>query len=352
METTAVTVHPGRLKTYAAELLAKAGMTREGAALVADTLVAANLRGVDSHGIVRLVNYIEHIQMGGTNPRPNLRVVREAPSAALVDGDRGMGQEVAAFAMKLAMAKARETGIAMVGAFNSGHFGAAAYYAMMAAEEGMVGIAMSNTTPVMAPWGGRKAAIGNNPLAIAVPTRKGPSLVLDISMSKVAGGKVRLAAKKGEAIPEGWIVNKDGAPTTDPNDIIEGALLPGDHKLYGLAVMVEVLSAALTGAGMLGQVPLWITNPDKPTNIGHSFIAIDVEHFRPFAEFAERVGAMEDELRASPPGVGTAEILLPGDLEARTAAARASQLEVPAAVYEDLLRLGEALGVDRAALLG
>lgn len=347
-----VTVHPERLKAYAARLLEKAGMTPEAAALVADTLVAANLRGVDSHGIVRLPAYINKMQKGGTNPRPHLRVVRDGIATALVDGDHGMGQEVAAFAMRLAIEKARHAGIAMVGVFNSEHFGAAAYYAMMAARENMIGIALSNTTPVMAPWGGRTAAIGNNPIAIAVPKKDGKSLVLDISMSKVAGGKVRLAAKKGERIPEGWIVDKYGAPTTDPNDIVEGALLPGDHKAYGLAVMIEVLSAALTGAGMLSAVPIWIYNPDKPCNIGHSLIAINIEHFLPLPEFLDRVASMEQELRSSPPGIGTSEILLPGDIEERTAAARASGLQLPLTIYNDLLRLGLELDVDQRLLTG
>lgn len=347
-----VRLRPDRLKDFTAQVLVKVGMPADDAALVADSLVEANVRGVDSHGVLRLPAYVAKLKAGGTRARPAVRIVRDGPATALVDGDHGMGQVVAAFAMRAAMEKARQAGVGMVLVRNSEHFGAAAYYAMMAAREGMIGVASTNTPPIMAPWGGRQPAIGNNPLAVAVPSGDGRPIVLDMAMSKVAAGKVRLAAKKGEKIPLGWIVDREGRPTDNPADYEEGALLPGDHKLYGLAVIVEALTAALSGAAMLSGVSRWMEEPDRPMNAGHAFMAIRIDAFMPQEEFAERMSRLVGELRNSPPAVGVDRILLPGDVEYDTAERRREGLDVPVAVFEDLCRLGEEYGVSLDVLMG
>lgn len=348
----AVRLRPDRLKDYTAQVLINVGMPADDAALVADSLVEANVRGVDSHGVLRLPNYVEKLKTGGTRARPEIRIVRDGPATAVVDGDHGMGQVVGAFAMRLALDKARQTGVGMVLVRNSEHFGAAAYYAMMAPPEGMIGVASTNTPPIMAPWGGRRPTIGNNPIAVAVPVGDDRPIVLDMAMSKVAAGKVRLAAKKGQKIPLGWIVDSEGRPSDNPLDYDGGALLPGDHKLYGLAVIVEALTSALSGAAMLSDVVSWMDDPTRPMNAGHAFMAIRIDAFMPREEFAERMGRLVGELRGSPPAPGVERIMLPGEVEHDAAERRRQGFDVPVALFEDLCRLGEEYGVSLDVLMG
>jgi LDH2 family malate/lactate/ureidoglycolate dehydrogenase len=345
-----VAIAPDALERYAAAVLAAVGMPEEDAATAARSLVDANLRGVDSHGIVRLLPYVTKIEQGGTKARPTITLARDRAATAVVDGDAGMGQVVGTFAMNEAIARARTYGVGMVVARGSEHYGAAGFYARMATEHGMVGFASTNAPPVMAPWGGMAQSIGNNPVAFAIPTRTPPAIVLDMSMSRVAGGRVRLAAKKGERIPEGWIVDKHGVPSTDPADLPEGALLAEGHKGYGLAVIVEALCGALSGAAMLSEIPNWLFQPTKATNTGHAFIAIDIDHFVDVDEFLDRIETMRAELHAVPPAAGVERVLLPGDIEARLTAERAEGLPVPAEVHADLLELGRRYGVDTAAI--
>jgi len=252
----------------------------------------------------------------------------------------------------MAIDKARSTGIAMIGVYNSEHFGAAAYYSMMAARENMIGITWSNGPPVMAPWGGRVSTIGNQPLSIAAPTQ-GEPIVLDMAMSVVAGGKVRLAAKKGEKIPIDWVINKFGRATDDPNDLPDGgALLPLGYKGYGLGVMGEVLCSVLTGAGMLREVCNWIFHPDKATLTGHVFIAIDIAHFMPVALFRTRIERMANELHECPKAEGVDRIFLPGEIENEKAVTQRNGVMLPAPVFEDLLKLATEFGVDVSVLKG
>ena len=342
-------VDAGGLQAFTGAVLSAAGLPPDDAALVADALVTADLRGIGSHGVMRLLPYVRRLEQGGTKARPDVRIVRERGATAVVDGDHGMGQVVGTFAMRAALELARRHGLGMVVATKSEHFGTAAFYAEQASRAGMIGVACTNVPPVMAAWGGRGGAIGNNPIAIAVPTREPPAIVLDMAMSRVAGGRVRLAEKRGEAIPEGWIVDADGAPTTDPGAFTGGALLPDGHKAYGLAVMVEVLSAALSGAGMLSGVVSYLHEPGRPTNTGHAFIAIDVEHFSASEAFLDRVEAMRHELRSTPPAAGSDGVRLPGEIEA-SRAANSSNVAVSDAVIADLTRLGEAYGIDVGVL--
>lgn len=345
-----VSIHPAKLERYAAAVLAAAGMPEDDAATAARSLVDANLRGVDSHGIVRLLPYVTKIEQGGTNPRPAITFVRDRAATAVVDGDHGMGQVVGTFAMQAAIERARTYGIGMVVAKGSEHYGAAAFYAQMATEHGMIGFASTNAPPVMAPWGGMAQSIGNNPVAFAVPTRTPPAIVLDMSMSRVAGGRVRLAAKKGERIPDGWIVDKHGVPSTDPADLPDGALLAEGHKGYGLAVIVEALCGALSGAAMLSEIPNWLFQPTKATNTGHAFIAMDIDHFVDVDEFLDRIETMRAELHAVPPAAGVERVLLPGDIEAGLSERRAEGLPIPAEVHADLLELGRRYGIDTGVI--
>jgi LDH2 family malate/lactate/ureidoglycolate dehydrogenase len=338
-------VQPAVLKEYATAVLYKIGMPAEDAELVANSLVEANIRGVDSHGIVRLIYYVNKMRQGGTKVRPDIRLERDHAATAVVDGNHGMGQVVGTYAMNVAVEKASKYGIGMVAVKNSEHFGTAASYAMMALERDMIGIACTNAPPVMAPWGGKQQAIGNNPMAFAIPTATSAPIVLDMAMSKVAGGKVRLAAKRGEKIPNNWIVNKHGEPTEDPNNLPEGALLPEGHKGYGLAVIVEVLSGVLPGAAILSSLPNWLFNPEKPTRTGHTMIAINIDNFMPVDDFKQRVESMIKELHDHPPAAGVDRVLLPGEIEHLVAQQRRNGFDIPIEVYHDLRNVGLELGI-------
>lgn len=332
------------LRSFSEKVLQKAGLSPEDAFTVTDSLLFANLRGIDSHGVIRLSPYVRRLEVGGTKATPEIKVVQEKAASALVDGDNGMGQVVGMAATELAICKAKELGTSFVGVRGSGHNGAASYYAVKIAEAGMIGLSTSNTTPVMAAWGGAKSVIGNNPLSIAVPYWKGQPLVFDAAMSKVAGGKVRLAAASGKKIPKGWILDKEGRPAEDPNDLLEGALLPfGEHKGFGLAIMIEILSAVVTGAGMLQQNPFWAAQPRTPLNLGHGFIAIDVASFMDIGAFRERLDWMVKTLKSSPPAEGSSGVFMPGEMEAEAEEERRKNgIPIAAEVWEDLKQLAVA----------
>lgn len=304
------------LKDFAAQAMEKCGLVYEDALLVSDTLVRSDLRGVASHGIVRLPFYCKRLIDKGSNPSPRIEIVAEKPALILIDGDNGLGQVVSAKAMEMVMERAESQGICFAGVKNSCHFGMAAYYPMMALARGMIGLTGSNTAPVMAPWRGGKAAIGNNPLAVAVPTGKAYPLVLDMAMSVVSGGKVRLEALKGTKIPRDWILDGQGRPTDNPADFFpHGTLLPLGHKGFGLAVMIEILAGILTKAAILKEINLWFDKTSQPTNIGHFFMALDIGTFLPLSSFKERVDELIDELKGSPLAEGATEIFLPGEIE-------------------------------------
>ncbi len=341
-----IAVAESDLRAFAQGVLEKAGLSSTDGHTVADSLVFANLRGIDSHGIIRLPSYVQRLEVGGTRTSPDITIVKESPGTALLDGDNGMGQVVGLKAAELAIEKARAVGTSFIGAMRSGHNGAASYYAMKIADAGMIGFTTSNTTPVMAAWGGAKSVIGNNPLSIALPFRDGEALVFDAAMSKVAGGKVRLAAANGKTIPEGWILDSDGRPTNDPNDILDGALLPfGEHKGFGLAVMIEVLSAVITGAGMLHQNPFWAVDTKTPLNIGHSFMAIDIERFMSLDEFRERLEWMVNVLTSSPTSNGQEAVIVPGQIETEVARKRRRDgIPISEEVCQELRALGDRYG--------
>jgi LDH2 family malate/lactate/ureidoglycolate dehydrogenase len=304
------------LREFSVRSFTKSGLSKKYAEWMSDPLVQSELRGVGSHGIVRLPFYCQRLLVKGTNPKPKVKVVRSKPSALLIDGDNGLGQIIGIQAMEKVIARAKRQGVCFAGVRNSCHFGMTAYYPMMALREGMIGIAGSNTATVMAPWGGGKPAIGNNPLAIAIPTGKPYPLILDMAMSVVSGGKVRLEAVKGTKIPFGWILDEKGRPTDNPADMFpNGTLLPMGYKGFGLAIMIEILSGILTQAAILGEIKLWFDKPAEPVNLGHFFMAIDIGAFLPLEFFKARVDGLIDTLKASPPMEGSSGVTMPGELE-------------------------------------
>ncbi len=347
MEDTGRRFSATKLSAFCVAVLEKVGVPRANAELVAHSLLAANLRGVDTHGITRLPIYVERLQAGLTNGRTQGVVASETPTTAVYDGQDGLGQVVGTMAMRLAIAKAETAGVALVTARNSTHYGSASYYAMMALDTDMIGISLTNSPSLMAPWGGRKAFLGSNPLAIAVPAGKEKPFVLDMATTVVARGAIILAAKKGETIPPTWGLNKDGEPTTNAKEANEGALLPlGGHKGFGLAMAIEVLVATLAGGPFGPHIGELYKNPTRTQGVGHFFGAIRIDRFRPAAEFKADMDAMIREVKAEPRAKGFETILVAGEPEYLIEEER-RQKGVPLsdAVVSDLTKLGTSIGV-------
>ena len=306
------------LRAFCIEVLTKVGVGEHDAQTTADVLVTTDSWGVFTHGVKALGGYIRRIRAGGIRPDARPTVTSAGPGWAIVDGGSGLGMVTSTFAMRLAMTRARACGIGYAGVFNSCHFGAAGYYAAMAAAEDMIGLAMANDTPSVTAPGAKGRITGSNPLAYAIPTGSGPPILLDMATSTVAGGKVAAALALGKAIPEGWLIDPDGRSTTDPAAFpAGGALTPmAGHKGYGLALLIESLSAVLTGAAITRQVGTWaVGDPSVATGHGAAFVAIDIGAMTPIVEFKRRVDAMADEIRQSPRAEGSDRIYSPGEME-------------------------------------
>ncbi len=299
------------------------------------------MRGIHSHGVVRMARYIDCIRAGGIRADAVPETISETPSSLQVSAAGGLGIPAAVRTMQRLLEKAASQPIVMGTVNHSDHYGAAGHYSTMAADKGYLAFSMSNTCPLVAPTGGRAAAIGNNPFAYSAPGGKYRGLLFDVCMSKVASGKLIIAADEHKSIPEGWILTKDGKPTTAPNEIWNDAImLPfAEHKGYGFAIMVELMTAVLGMSGMMSSVHSWNTVPGRDANTGHAFIIVNPAFFGGEGQFRARVDAMIDELKACPTQEGVKEILYPGELEwRREAEALKNGLELPAASVKELER--------------
>jgi L-2-hydroxycarboxylate dehydrogenase (NAD+) len=316
----------------------KVGVNEEHAEIVAHHLVVANLRGVDSHGVARIPYYIKGIEMGEVNTNPKIRTIVDKSAMALVDGDFGLGQVIGRHATKIAIEKAAEFGIGVVGVRRTSHVGMLAYYGMMIAERRMVGEVFTNSPPFMAAWGGRKPVLGTNPICITFPyDGKGP-IVLDMATSESAAFKIMSAASRGESIPEGWALDKQGNPTRNPKDALDGALLPfGGYKGYGLAVAVELFSSALVGADWSTKVKVAFH-----TEGGLYVQALDVAHLRPFNEYLDDLQEVVKNIKKSNQGENKDEIYLPGEKEAEIAAVRTARgIPIDGNLKRELMKVSE-----------
>jgi LDH2 family malate/lactate/ureidoglycolate dehydrogenase len=333
---------------FCANCFEKLGLTRADAEVTADNLIFANLRGVDSHGIIRLKVYADRLRAGGNNAKARPSVVRDGDTNALIDGDNGVGQVAAVQAMKLAIDKAGQFGIGITGVKNSNHFGAAAYYALMAVDHDMIGFALTNASPTMAPAGGREARLGNNPFAIAVPAGDKPPLVLDMASGAVAKGKIFVAQQEKKKIPLSWALDKNGIPTDDPDKAAEGLIQPlGGYKGYGISLMLDILTGVLCGGGFSTHVGMMYGSTDQPTSTAHSFVALRIDSFMPPAEFRGRVDEMVELMRSCPRAPGAERIYVPGEIELETQRQReANGIPVSPALMRELVALGAELGVD------
>jgi len=333
-----VLVPHDRLISFTAACLEKLGLASADARLVAETLVAANLRGVDSHGVVRLPHYATRLRNGSVKARPNITARRNGPSAAVVEGDAGMGQLVAARAMQEAISLARESGVGAVTARNSSHCGACAWFVEMAVREGMIGVALTHTDPIMVPPGMKRIFLGSNPIAFGAPGAREP-VIIDMSTTHVAWGKVLVARQEGKSIPPDWGVDKDGKPTTDPHQVV-GLAPTGGHKGYALAAMVEILCAQLAGVPFGLHVTKMYGELDKRRNLGHFMLALDLSRFTDPAAFRAQIAAFIGEAHAEGG-------LAPGDPERMNAEKRRREGIELGSALDELNKLAAQLGVAR-----
>jgi len=355
----AATFPAARLHEFCAAVFRRLGVPEADARLAADVLSAADRRGIDSHGVARLRTYVDLLSAGRINPRPQPKVVRESPSTATVDGDNGLGLVVGPRANQIAMDKADRAGTGWVAVRNTNHFGIAGYYVLKAVERGLIGWAMTNSSRGVAPLWGAERMLGTNPIAIGFPAGDEPPIVLDMATSAVAYGKIETFLRKGEAIPFGWAIDRDGHPTTDPRAMLEGgALLPlgserehGGHKGYGLALAVDVLSAVLSGANWGPFAPPFAIRQSMPERsvgkgLGHFFGAMRIDAFRDPAEFEAQIDDYVRTLRAAKPAPGTPGPLVPGDPE-REAERERERTGIPVlpAVRDDLWEISRLTGV-------
>lgn len=307
------------LDAFVVAALGAAGVSHAHARLTADALVMADAWGVFTHGTKLLNGYLRRLKGGSIRTDVEPAVLSEGAAWAVVDGRSALGQVTGAFAMGVALQKAKASGIGYAGVRNSNHFGAAGYYASLAAKAGFAGVAVCNDIPSVAAPGSRKAVTGTNPIAYALPAAGRDPVLLDIALSTVAGGKVYAARQAGRQIPGDWLIGSDGNPTSDATLYPDGgaALAPAaGHKGYGLALLVEALSGLLTGAAMTWQVGDWMRgDASVPTGHGAAFLAVDVEAIAPGGEFAKRVTELIDEVHATPPADGVERVLLPGERE-------------------------------------
>lgn len=311
------------------------GCPSEDAKLAADVLVSADLRGIDSHGVARLIGYVRLWDAERINPTPNIKIVHETPSTAVVDGDAGLGLVVAPKAMEIAMEKATNVGTGWVSVKNSNHYGIAGYHAMMALEKDMIGMSMTNASPLVAPTFSTERMLGTNPIAVAIPADKQPPFVADFATTTAANGKLEILQRKGEDAPLGWIQDAQGMPSTNTEELKQGgALLPlgGDrvhssHKGYCLGSIVDIFSAVLSGANYGPWAPPFVSFLPMPENpvgegLGHFLGAMRIDGFRPADEFKENMDIWIERFRSAKTTSESASVLIPGDPEREMEAIR------------------------------
>ncbi len=309
------TISPKDLEAYIDRIMRACGFPDADAATIARLMTEADIRGSEGHGVFRIPHYVKRIRSGGMNLKPNIRVVSERKAMALLDGDNGIGHLVMAKAAEIAIAKAKETGVAWVGARRSNHAGPAALYAQMAMAHDMIGLyaAVGNANHVP-PWGGVDMLLSTNPIAIAIPGGKRPPIVLDMATTTAAYGKVKLAQQRGEQMPVGWMIDRKGQPLLDPNRASEGFLLPiGGAKGYGLALMIGLLAGTLNGAAMGKDVVDFTADHVTPTNTGQFIVALDIAAFADVARFKADVDDIWDQMKGSATMEGVSEVRLPGE---------------------------------------
>lgn len=340
------------IASFIHRVLAAVGLRDADARVVGELMAEGDLNGADTHGVFRLPQYVKRIETGGINPAPDIRVEREQSAMALVNGDNGMGHLVAKFAADLAVEKARHSGVAWVGINHGNHSGPASIYAKIPMRHDMVGIYVAtgngNHLP---PWGGTELLLGTNPIAIAVPALDEPDVVLDMATTVAAFGKVKTALQRGETMPEGWMIGRDGMPLTDPAKAGEGFLLPiGGPKGYGLSLMFALLGRTLNGCAVGRDIvdPDTGPDPDSTSNPGQFIVAVDIAAFGGAETFKRAVDKLIRDIKSSPTLPGFDEILLPGEQSHRKRLDREKNgIPIRATLMRALDKTADEVGVAR-----
>lgn len=346
------------LKDFTANVFMHFGVNEPDAIQAADVLSKADLRGIDSHGVARLRTYVDMFKIGRLNPKPNIRIVREKKSVATVDGDSGLGLVVGPKANEIAMDKAAKFGSGWVSVCNTNHYGIASYYCLKALERDMIGWSMTNSSRIVVPLFGAERRLGTNPIAIAFPGFANPPIVIDLATSVVAFGKVEIAKRQNKPVPEGWIIDQQGKPSTLPEDVYAGGLLPlggtrelGGHKGYCLSAMVDILSCVLSGANWGPFAPPFALFEEAPKEsvgkgIGHFFGAMEIDGFEDVDVFKKRIDHWIDVFRKTKPAPGFDAVLIPGDPEYQQQMLRSKEgIPVIDGVVQDLESISAETGI-------
>ncbi len=345
------------LRSFTETVFKSMGCSAAHASLAADVLIKADLRGIDSHGVARLSGYVRLWEKKRINATPNIRIVHETASTATIDGDGGLGLVIAPFAMQIAMQKAENCGSGWVSVRNSNHFGIAAYHTLMAVEKDMIGFAMTNASPLVAPTHANERLLGTNPMCYAFPAGKYPPVVVDMATSAAANGKLEIAQRTGKPVPEGWIIDKNGQPSTNPHELKEGgSLVPlgsdsvhGSHKGFGLGATVDILSAVLSGANYGPWVPPFVAFLEPPADpvglgIGHFLGAMRVDGFRPKEEFKNHLDNWIQRFKSAKTIDPNQPVIIPGEPELEAEQDRKTNgIPLVNAVVEDLNALAAKL---------
>jgi L-2-hydroxycarboxylate dehydrogenase (NAD+) len=343
-----ILVDYGRLRYFIALAFEAVGMPAADARTVAALMADADLQGSDGHGVIRLVPYLKRIRAGGVNLTPEIRIEKERAAMALLNGDNGMGHLVMKRAAEIAIEKAKTAGVAWVGARRSNHAGPASLYAKMMLPHDMLGLyfAVGNANH-LPPWGGIEMLLSTNPIAAAIPAGEEPPIVLDMATTVAAYGKVKAKASRGEMMPEGWMIDREGKPLLDPKRAAEGFLLPiGGYKGYGLALVVGLIAGTLNGGAMGREVIDFNADAETPTNTGQAIVAIDPSAFGEVAEFKASVDKLIRDLRNSERMPGVEHIFMPGEQsQAKGARQRKEGIEVAPSLMQTLDRLAEQLDI-------
>jgi LDH2 family malate/lactate/ureidoglycolate dehydrogenase len=345
---------PEYLREFTVRVFRSFGLSPADAAQAADVLAKADIRGIDSHGVARLRTYVDMFTIGRINPKPNIKIVRDKKSVATVDGDSGLGLVVGPRANEIAMEKASRFGSGWVSVCNTNHYGIASYYSLKAEEKDMIGWSMTNTSRIVVPLWGAERRLGTNPIAIAFPGYSNPPIVIDLATSVVAFGKIEIAKRAGKSVPEGWIIDAHGNPSTSPDDVYEGGVLPlgstremGAHKGYCLSAMVDILCCVLSGANWGPFAPPFALFEEAPKEsvgkgIGHFFGAMEIDGFEDVEVFKKRIDHWIAVFRNTRPAPGQEAVLIPGDPEREAEAFRSKNgIPLVSAVVNDLKEVAQ-----------
>lgn len=355
-----ITFSEEKLRKFTHSVFVKMGCSEEHASLATDVLVKSDLRGIDSHGVARLSGYVRLWEKKRINATPNIKIVHETPTTATIDGDAGLGLVVAPFAMKVAIEKAEKYGSGWVSVKNSNHFGIAGYHSLMAVEQDMIGISMTNASPLVAPTFSTERMLGTNPMCYAFPTKKYPPVIVDMATAAAANGKLEIAQRANKEIPEGWVQTAEGNPSINPNELKNGgSLLPlgsdrehGSHKGFGLSATVDILSAVLSGANYGPWAPPFVAflepDPNPVGNgLGHFLGAMRIDGFRPADEFKSHLDNWVERFKSAKPVNENQKIIIPGEPEHEAELERkANGIPIIDVVVKDLNNLAENLEIE------